>query len=69
MTKKELIEQLASAHDMDDIYVMVSIEKLPERDRENRLDLDFTESHSKMHITLVTHDQFHSTLHIPRIVI
>lgn len=69
MTVRELREQLSSAHDMDDVYVMVSIEKLPANQRENRLDMDFNECHTKYHITLVTHDQFHSTLHIPRIVI
>lgn len=66
MTKKELFEQLAGAHDMDDIYVMVSIEKSYSQ---NKLDTDFIEIHEKLHITTVTHDQFHCTLHIPRIVI
>jgi hypothetical protein len=68
MTARELREQLSYCHDNDDVYVMVTIEK-PSREEFDRLDLDYRESHSKMHITSVTHDQFHCTLHIPRIVI
>jgi len=67
VTKAELVEQLKYIDDNDDVYVMVGIEK--RKDEGNRLYMDFSESRSKMHITHVTKDQFHCTLHIPRIVV
>lgn len=67
MTVKELKEQLNYAHDSDDVYVMVTIEK--EKSMANRLYTDFLTAHEKIHITKVTHDQFHCTLHVPRIVV
>lgn len=67
MTAKELREQLSYCHDNDDVYIMVTIEKISPQEKEDRFDTSWTETHEKLHIKTVTHDQFHCTLHLPRI--